>query len=167
MLLAVDIGGAIYIADPGFSGFALTTPLKLKAESEQKTPHETFRLMGGDPDWQLEVKLDDAWKPLYSFDLTEHGPGDYDAANAFVGNDPSSPSTTELRVALAPTGKRLKLKDNRFTTYPEGQPAQTRLLGSVAELREVLAGRFGITLPDDARLEGKLEAIIARHAVEP
>src|SRR5690606_12496335 len=44
MLLAVDISGATYIADVGFGGMTLTAPLKLKADSEQSTPHETFRL---------------------------------------------------------------------------------------------------------------------------
>ena len=68
MLLAVDINNSTYIADVGFGGLTLTAPLKLKADAEQTTPHEIFRLTGGDPVWQLEALVETEWKPLYAFD---------------------------------------------------------------------------------------------------
>src|SRR5215217_3708344 len=47
MLLLVDLKGTKYIADVGFGGQTLTTPLRLRADVEQPTPHETYRLTGG------------------------------------------------------------------------------------------------------------------------
>ena len=161
MLLAVDIGGASYIADVGFGGLTLTAPLKLKSEVEQNTPHETFRLTGGQPDWTLEARIDDEWKPLYVFDTTERSLDFYEAPNRLLSTDPESRFRTELRAALSPSGKRLALRNNRFTTHVTGGPSEARLLTSVAELREVLSGPFGIQLPPGDMLDPKLEAILA------
>ena len=162
MLLAVEIGGSTYIADAGFGGLTLTAPLKLKSEIEQATPHETFRLMGGAPDWVLEARVGDAWKPLYSFDTTEQTIEDYTASNLQLSTD--SPFTRELRVALSPSGRRLALRDNRFTAHVAGEPSESRILTSVAELRDMLAGPFGIQLPAADLLDPKLEAILAAGA---
>lgn len=164
MLLAVDIGGATYIADTGFGGLTLTAPLKLKSETEQVTPHETFRLTGGAPDWTLEARLGEAWKPLYIFDTTERSAEDYAASNLILSTD--SPFTRELRVALSPSGRRLALRNNRFTTHVAGEPSESRLLTSVAEMREVLSGSFGIQLPAADLLDPKLEAILAQAGTE-
>jgi N-hydroxyarylamine O-acetyltransferase len=161
MLLAVDIGGVTYIADAGFGGLTLTAPLKLKAEVEQPTPHETFRLSGGDLDWTLEAQLDGEWKPLYVFDTIEHSPDYYEAPNLYLSTDPESRFRTELRAALSPSGKRLALRNNRFTTHVAGEPSEARLLTSVAELRDVLSGAFGIQLPSAELLDPRLEAILA------
>lgn len=164
MLLAVDISGATYIADAGFGGLTLTAPLKLKPETEQATPHETFRLMGGDPDWTLEAKIGDEWKPLYIFDTAEKTVEDYAASNLILSTD--SPFTRELRVALSPSGRRLALRNTRFTTHVEGEPSESRLLTSLAEMREVLSGSFGIQLPSAELLDPKLEAILAQAGTE-
>lgn len=161
MLLAVDIGGATYIADTGFGGLTLTAPLRLKADAEQQTPHETFRLVGGEPDWTLEARIDDEWKPLYVFDTVDRQLESYEATNVTISTDPASRFRTELRAALSPSGKRLALRNNRFTTHIAGEPSEVRLLSSVAEIREVLSGPFGISLPEVELLDPRLEAILA------
>ncbi|KRA47716.1 arylamine N-acetyltransferase family protein [Devosia sp. Root635] len=161
MLLAVEIGGATYIADTGFGGLTLTAPLRLRADSEQATPHETFRLTGGEPAWTLEARIGADWRPLYSFDTTEQSLDDYAASNLTLSTDPASPFTRELRVALSPSGRRLALRNNRFTTHSAGEPSESRLLTSVAEMREVLSGPFGIQLPPADLLDPRLEAILA------
>lgn len=165
MLLAVDIGGVTYIADTGFGGLTLTAPLKLKADVEQPTPHETFRLTGGEPDWTLEAQIDGAWKPLYVFDTIEHSPDYYEAPNLALSTDPESRFRTELRAALSPTGRRLALRNNRLTTHVAGEPSEVRQLTSVADLREVLSGTFGIQLPPAELLDPPLEVILADAGV--
>lgn len=167
MLLAVEIGGATYIADVGFGGLTLTAPLKLKADTEQGTPHETFRLSGGDPEWLLEAKIGDEWKPLYAFETGARSMEDIEAANRFVSSDPASPMRSDLRVALAPSGKRLTLHNNQFSIYIDGEAPQRRTLTSVADMREVLTTSFGITLPPADLLDFKLEAILAEAGISP
>ncbi|WEK03966.1 MAG: arylamine N-acetyltransferase [Candidatus Devosia phytovorans] len=165
MLLLVEIGGAQYLADAGFGGNTPTAPLRLRADSEQQTPHGTYRLTGGDPLWQLEIQIDETWTPLHAFETTEKTAADYDAANAYVSSDPTSPFTTELRVALSPAGKRIKLLNNRLNILTIGEGTETRDINSVAELREVLTTAFGIQLPASDLLDPKLAEILARAGV--
>ena len=165
MLLAVDIGGATYIADAGFGGLTLTTPLKLKSDVEQATPHETFRLLGSEPDWTLEARIGEAWKQLYVFTTDEVAEEAYAASNQHISTSPESPFTHELRVALSPPGKRLTLRNNQLTTYVAGQPSESRLLTSVAEMREALSETFGIQLPAADLLDPRLEIILADAGV--
>jgi N-hydroxyarylamine O-acetyltransferase len=165
MLLAVEIGGASYIADTGFGGLTLTAPLRLKPDVEQPTPHETFRLLGGEPDWTLEARIDGEWKPLYVFDTIERPVESYEATNLTLSTDPESRFRKELRAALSPSGKRLALRNNRFTTHIAGEPSESRLLTSVAEIRELLSATFGIQLPAAELLDPRIEIILAEAGV--
>ena len=166
MLLAVDISGTTYIADVGFGGLTLTAPLKLRADTEQKTPHETFRLLGGDPGWRLEARLGEEWRALYVFNMQEQVEEAYASSNLFVSTDPESRFRRELRVALSPSGKRLTLLNNRLTVHADGQPAEQRFLETVGEMREVLSTQFGIALPPAYLLDPRLEVILADAGVK-
>jgi len=162
VLLAVDIGGATYIADVGFGGQTLTAPLRLKADVEQHTPHEPYRLSGGEGEWRLEIRLGETWRPLYSFDLSEKSYEDYQSINDMTSSGPTF--SGNLIAARAEKGRRLALRNDRFTVYPLGGAAETRTLSGTAELREVLSGPFGITLPQSDRLEPALEKALAQPA---
>jgi N-hydroxyarylamine O-acetyltransferase len=166
MLLAIDIAGTTYIADVGFGGLTLTAPLKLRADVEQQTPHETYRLTGGDPEWRLEVKIGEGWRVLYAFDLTEKSEEDYDEPNRFRSSDPQSKFTTELTVALSPAGRRIALSGNRLVVHGLDGTAERRELTSVAEMREVLSTNFGIGLPAADLLDPALEVILANAGVQ-
>ena len=167
MLLAVDINNTTHIADVGFGGLTLTAPLKLKADAEQTTPHGVFRLTGGDPVWRLETRLNEEWSPLYAFDTTEKSAADYESANSFLSTDPASPFRAQLRVALAPAGKRLALKDNHFTTYGQDGQTESRFLTSVAEMRDVLTSSFGLALPAGEALDARLGDILLAAGIAP
>lgn len=160
MLLAIDISGTTYIADVGFGGMGLTAPLKLRADIEQTTPHETYRLTGGEPDWQLEAKIGEDWKALYVFNLTEYQPGDYDAANAYTASNPDSHFTRDLGVALSPPGRRIGLAGNRLTTYVPGEAPERQYFSTVEELRSVLSDVFGISLPSAGLLDPALQRVL-------
>ena len=160
MVLAVEIGGTTYLADPGFGGLALTAPLKLRADVEQTTPHETFRLSGGDPVWTLEAKLGEEWRALYAFEITETATEAFTPINDYLSGDASSPFTSELRVALSPSGKRLALKNNRFTVHFEDGESEVRLLETVEDIKTVLEQDFGLTLPSADQLDLALERIL-------
>jgi N-hydroxyarylamine O-acetyltransferase len=160
MLLAVELAGTTYIADVGFGGMTLTAPLKLRADIEQATPHETFRLTGGEPDWQLEAKIGEDWQPLYVFNLAERQPEDYEAANQYTSSDPQSKFTRDLSVALSPPGRRLGLAGNRLTTHVTGEPPQRQYFSTVEELRSVLSDVFGIGLPPANLLDPALQRVL-------
>jgi N-hydroxyarylamine O-acetyltransferase len=161
MLLAVEISGATYIADVGFGGLTLTAPLKLRADVEEETPHERFRLARGETDWRLEVELQPGeWRGLYHFTTDEWAEAEYAAANLALARGPDSPFTRELRVALSPTEKRMALRNDRLSTYRVGEPAEVRTLTSVVQMREVLAGTFGLDLPQTESLDETLATFL-------
>jgi len=159
MLLLVDLKGVKYLADVGFGGLTLTTPLRLRADLEQSTPHETYRLTGGDPNWTLEVKIGDEWHGVYVFSTEPVDEDDVWDINRDIASNPASPFTFELRAALSPSGKRLKLHNRTFTVQPTGGEAEKRELASVAEIRAVLADELGIAVPESEKLDAKLAAL--------
>jgi N-hydroxyarylamine O-acetyltransferase len=159
MALLIDVGGTEYLADVGFGGKVLTAPLRLKAGLEQETPNERFRLVGGEPRWTLECQIAGAWVPLYFFEPVARTMEDYAAMNDIT----MLSFRDDLRVARSEPGRRFGLSNARFNTY-QGNEIITRNLQSVAELREVLSGPFGIQLPQDDRLDPALERALGRPA---
>lgn len=155
MLLLIEINGQNHIADVGFGGQTLTTPLRLRADVEQSTPHETFRLTGG-PEWTLETRIGEDWRPLYVFTLDPVHESQIAAICERMAADPASPFTDQLRVSLSPNGRRLKLRDTELTIQPTGGVAERRQIGSMESLRSVLTDEFGIVLPSDEKLEPAL-----------
>lgn len=162
LVLTVEIGGATYLADVGFGGLTPAAPLRLRADLEQATPHETYRLTGGDPLWRLEVRIGDAWRAMLTFNLTETSFGDLLRMNEQVANSPDF--RDNLKAARSDRGRRLGLANRRFNIHTVGGGTETRMLASVAEIREVLAGPFGIALPNDERLEAALQQMFARDS---
>jgi N-hydroxyarylamine O-acetyltransferase len=160
LLLLVEVNGQNHIADVGFGGLTLTTPLRLRADVEQATPHEPFRLTGGDPDWTLEVKIGEDWKAVYVFSLDTVSLEDIEPINQRIATDPASPFTHELRVALAPSGRRIKLHNTGLTIQPADSEAEKRSIGTMETLRSVLTTEFGLVLPSDKRLEPALARLL-------
>ncbi|KRA96656.1 hypothetical protein ASD83_16320 [Devosia sp. Root685] len=164
MLLLVDIKGTNYIADVGFGGLSLTAPLRLRASSEQATPHETFRLTGSDPDWTLEVKIGEEWRGVYVFTTEAVDEVDLWDLNRDLSSNPASPFTLQLRAALAPSGRRLKVHNDLFTVQPTGEAAEKRTLTSVEDMRAVLTEELGLTLPESEKLDARLAGF---HPIPP
>ncbi|WP_127755106.1 arylamine N-acetyltransferase [Devosia sp. 1566] len=159
LIVLVELAGQTYLADAGFGAMTPTAPLKLRADVEQTTPHGDYRLLGGDPRWELQAKLGEGWVPLYSFDANAEG--DIAASNQYVWSDPASSQRRTLTAALSPKGSRIVLTGNQLSLPgPEGEPEQ-RTLTDEAELREALMANFGITLPESELLDAKLLAILA------
>jgi len=155
MALLVDVGGVPYVADVGFGGQVMTAPLRLRADTEQTTPNERYRLLGGHPKWRLESEVAGAWKPLYEFTLAPQTLDDYVAMN-----DVTMAMFSEwLIAARVDNTKRHGLWNGRLNTHENGETT-TRMLTSVAELRDVLTGVFGIQLPQSDKLDPALEKIL-------
>lgn len=156
MALLVDVGGVPYLADVGFGGQVMTAPLRLRADAEQSTPNERYRLLGGHPKWRLESEIDGAWKPLYEFTLAPQTLVDYVALNDVQMKTMAS----KLIAARVEGPKRHALLDARLRTHEAGE-TQTRMLTSVAEIRDTLTNVFGIQLPETDKLDPALERILS------
>ncbi|GAB4227353.1 MAG: arylamine N-acetyltransferase [Elainellaceae cyanobacterium] len=160
MLLRVTIDGDAYIADVGFGGITLTAPLLLKAGIEQPTPHELFRLVEADYSYDMQVKLDHEWKPLYRFDLQEQYPPDYEVSNWHVSTHPNSLFVNNLLAARPAADRRYGLLNNRLTIHYLNGETERKVLTTVAELRTVLETEFRLTLPAIADLDQVLQQLV-------
>ncbi|MBI4048623.1 MAG: arylamine N-acetyltransferase [Devosia nanyangense] len=163
MVLGVEAGGALYLADVGFGSMTLTAPLRLRAGIEQETPFARYRLVGESPSYRLEAEIQGAWKAVYAFDLVERTYEDFVALNAAT-----YPNFANM-LAAARTDRdfRYSLRDFRFSTYPhEGGELERRFLTSVPEVREVLSETFGINLPPAELLDPAIERLLAERPPE-
>ena len=166
MLLQVDIGDEIWIADVGFGGQTLTAPLRLVEHVPQATPHEPFRLMRIAGDYALQAEVRGAWRTLYRFDLQEQVLPDYELTSWYLSNNPESHFVQKLIAARTAPQRRYALRGNELTVHELNGESVQRSLPSAAELREVLRETFGIALPDSEELHAKLGEI-ARAGLKP
>jgi N-hydroxyarylamine O-acetyltransferase len=164
MVLTVDIGGMTYLCDVGFGGTTLSAPLKLRADIEQATPHETFRLVGVDEGFRLDVQISGEWRQVYQFDLVEQSEEDYALlSDAIAANHRERQLLT---VARTEKGLRNNLLMNRLSTHVIGEESVRRYIEDLAELKDVLATTFGIYLPAAEQLDPVLERVITTAAAE-
>src|SRR6185437_2685665 len=157
MLLKIDgLEGGPHIADVGFGGLTLTGPLRLVTDLEQRTPHETFRLLDRDGGFVLQALVRDAWKPLYSFDLQPQVQADYEVPHWFLANHPESPFASRLMAARVTPDRRYGLLNNRLSIHPLQGDSEQVTFSDASQLRQALEGTFGIQLPDDPGLDALL-----------
>ena len=161
MLLHVNLAEGDFIADVGFGGLVMTAPLRLRADLEQETPNETFRLRESPPGtYLLEAKVASEWMALYAFDLHEQLVPDYEVSNWYLSNHPKSPFVTGVVAARSEPGLRHALRMGRYALHRRDGETETRELKTVRDYREVLAGPIGIRLPDSPQLDLRLAKLV-------
>lgn len=160
MLLKVEIDEAPYIADVGFGGLTLTTPLLLTPDTVQPTPHEPFRFLLIDHTYTMQAFLHQEWKSLYRFDLQEQQQPDYEVSNWYTSTHPNSLFVNSLLVARPDSDCRYALQNNQLTTHYLDDCTDRKLLNTVSELRSVLEEVFQLQLPDAADLDRVLQKLI-------
>ncbi len=156
MLLAVAVDGDDYLCDVGFGGLTPTAPLALVADREQPTPHETFRLRASGAEQVLEARLGAEWRALYRFDRQPQLTIDIGMMNFYVSTHPDSPFRTNLLAARPLPGRRLGLRNRRFTVQHADGRREERVLANAAEITELLEREFDVAVPDDPRLAAAL-----------
>ncbi len=164
MLLLVDLDGGRYVVDVGFGGVTLTGPLRLEIDIEQTTPHEPFRLVKAQQEFEEfieQVKIGDDWVSLYRFSLAEQLLPDYEMANWYISTHPNSRFVTGLLAARPAPDRRYGLLNNQLTVHHRTGGKDRRLITSVTDMRETLEGEFRIVLPDAPELDGALARLIA------
>ncbi len=166
MLLRVDMEDTPYIVDAGFGLLTPTGPLRLEPHIEQVTAHEPFRLLPVGDDYLMQGKVGDAWQTLYRFGLEEHFLPDYEVTNWYLSHHPASHFVTGLIAARPVAGRRYTLRNTNFTIRFLNGRTERRVLRTVAELRETLAGPFGLTLPDPRELDATLARLLGGHHVQ-
>ena len=165
MLLLVDLGGSLYIADVGFGGNVLTAPLRLEPHIAQPTPHEPHRLLPLESGFVLEFALAGQWKPLYRFTMEPQFPSDYEVSNWYLCHHPSSFFRQILIGARVTADGRYALRNNALAIH-RNDKTEKRTLADAAALRSSLENDFTIRLPESPELATLLERV-SRTPSEP
>jgi N-hydroxyarylamine O-acetyltransferase len=147
MVLRVDLPEGPYIADVGFGGLTLTSPLKLEPGIEQTTTLEPGRLIQVGTEFQIQVLQKGAWEPIYLLSLQEASPDDYAVYNWFTSTNPDVVFTRRLMVARPGDGCRHGLMDNVLSIHQPGGDTTKVTLDSVSDLVDVLHDVFDLELP--------------------
>jgi N-hydroxyarylamine O-acetyltransferase len=150
MILRVEAGGRSWLVDGGFGSASLSAPLRLDLAGPQPTPHEPRRLLQVQDALVHQTRLPSGeWADLYRFTPEPQTAADYAVANWWTSTHPDSRFTQNLVTARSAAGCRHTIFNREFTTrWTDGRMEQ-RILTSPAELREVLAGTFGLHFPAD------------------
>lgn len=160
MLLGVQIEETSYIADVGFGGLTLTSPLSLIPHLEQTTPHEPFRLIPTSSTYTMQAYINQEWKSLYHFDLQEQQIPDYEVSNWYVSTHPNSFFTTTLIAARPDANNRYALRNNHLTIHSLNHQTEQRILTTVKELRTVLEEVFQLQLSGLPNLDWALQQFV-------
>jgi N-hydroxyarylamine O-acetyltransferase len=158
MLLLVDLGGLLYLADVGFGGNVLTAPLRLEPHIAQATPHEPHRLLPLENGFVLEASLNGEWKPFYRFTMEPQFPADYEVSNWYLCHHPSSFFRQILMGARATADGRYALRNNTLAIHRNNK-TEKRTLADAGALRSALENDFALQLPESSELTAMLERI--------
>jgi N-hydroxyarylamine O-acetyltransferase len=151
MFLTVPLGGETFVLDPGFGGHGPLVPVPLVEEHEVREGRDVHRLIRRDGEWVLEALIGGAMTPLWISTLEAESPIDFEMANHFTSTWVNSPFVNRLMLrALTPEGRVTVM--NRDVTISSGGSIERTELTDRAALRTLLAGQFGIDLPEADRL---------------
>ncbi|TIT02864.1 MAG: arylamine N-acetyltransferase [Mesorhizobium sp.] len=153
MLLRVELDGRTYVADVGYGGLTLTAPLLLRPGLEQKTPHETFRMVETGDHFRLQANVGGDWRTIYRFDMQQNYEVDYSVSNHFLSTHPTSHFLSSVIAARALPGRRYALRNNRLSTHHLGGRTEQMEIATAAELADVLEGPLEIAIPDRSAFE--------------
>lgn len=154
-LILVTINGKQSLADVGFGGGGLLSPIPFELNRINEQDGLSFRLVENPLyDTMLQLKMEDRWQDLYSFDLTHVGEADIAMSNHFTSTHPKN-FFTFARVATLPVaGGRISLMNFNVKKVFHGQEEITELSPEQAYL-DALEKNFGI------RLDAPYEALRA------
>lgn len=156
MLLGIELDDRIYVADVGFGGLTLTTPLLLEPGLKQKTPHETFRIVDAGDHFRLQASIGGDWRTLYRFDMQRAYPVDYAVANHFLQTHPDSHFLGTLIAARALPDRRYALRGNRLSEHQVGGRSEQRQIATAAALADLVENQLAIVIDDRAAFEAML-----------
>jgi N-hydroxyarylamine O-acetyltransferase len=162
MTLLITLNHTRYLADVGFGGMTLTSPLLLDTDTSQTTSHENFRIQQNGQVYTLAVLLNDVWQDMYRFDLSPQQYPDYEMANWFVASYPGSRFVNNLIAAKVDADGRHTLQNSLYTRHYLKGESEKSTLASPAAVREVLEERFRIDTDDLPGLDERLTTLFRR-----
>jgi len=146
MLLKVDVQGLSWLADVGFGGGGLLTPVPMIEGQIARQFSWTYRLIREAEVWVLQALHDDGWRDYYAFTQERHFDVDFEMANYFVSTHPKSFFVQLLHAQLPTPEARYILRNRELTILREGA-VESRAIEDEDALLRVLAHLFHLEFP--------------------
>ncbi|HMN21299.1 MAG TPA: arylamine N-acetyltransferase [Ottowia sp.] len=148
MLLQIRIDGQAWITDVGVGTASLTHALRLQADVEQRTPHDTRRLQHEAGRWYHQIRRAGAWVDVYEFTEEELPLIDRKVGNWYTSTHPDSVFRQRLMASRAAAdGSRWSLANLRLSRHLNDGSEEHQTLASAQALGQALEQHFALTLP--------------------
>ncbi|HEX4474144.1 MAG TPA: arylamine N-acetyltransferase [Polyangiaceae bacterium] len=152
VFLRVVLDGESWLTDVGVGGVSLTAAIRLDADGEQATPHESRRIVREDHRWFHQARFGTDWVDVYEFTREPMPPIDREVANWFTSAHPASHFKNRLIAARAGRdGRRFTLLNDQFKVRERDGRAVSQTIATAAELLAVLAEQFELHFPEGTR----------------
>lgn len=152
VFLRVELDGETWLTDVGVGGLSLTSAIRLNADGEQATPHESRRIVREGARLFHQVRFGDDWEDVCEFTLEEMPAIDRELGNWYTSAHPQSHFKNRLIVArAAPEGARLTLLNDELKIRRRDGRAESHTIKTPDELLELLERHFGLSFPAGTR----------------
>ena len=151
MFLSTTIGAGTFVLDPGFGGHGPLVPIPLVENQEVREGPDVHRMVRRDGEWVLEARMGGAMTPLWMSTLEAESPIDFVMANHFTATWPDSAFVQRLMLRALTKDGRVSVMNRDVTIARDGTLLKQHIADRTA-LRALLAGDFGIDLPEVERL---------------
>ncbi|GEM79156.1 arylamine N-acetyltransferase family protein [Vibrio superstes] len=142
----VTLDGQQWLVDVGFGSQTPRHPLPLKMDTELCTDLQTFRLVSHDLyGTMLQVRDQDNWLDLYSFDMEEVCAGDIDYGNHFTSTSPNSVFTSASIASIATEDGAITLLNDLLKIKKGDQITEIKLSDEFDYFKQVKL-HFGLDL---------------------
>lgn len=147
MVLRLEIGGEIWLADVGFGGAGLLEPMPLRDGAIAEQDGLTYRLRREARLWVLSMRdAADVETDVYEFTEDPQTPMDVEVANHFTSTHPESIFRKTLTIQRSGRGERTMLRSDAMTRYRAGRLVEEAVTRD--RLQAVARAEFGVDLPD-------------------
>ncbi|MEV0681564.1 arylamine N-acetyltransferase [Actinosynnema sp. NPDC050436] len=135
-----------WLADVGFGGGGLLTPLPLLQDAFEQQGDWSFRLDLDGAVWTLSSYQSGDWVPLYDFTEDPRTRADFEILNYYLSTHPSSAFVGRLLVQRTDENARYALTGDQLTVATPADGPRKRVL-TPDELATALRDDFGLELP--------------------
>jgi N-hydroxyarylamine O-acetyltransferase len=149
-VLKVDLPGpsaGSFIADAGFGGRLLGSPLRFESGLVQETPAGRDRIVETDGEYAVEAEMPGGWSPRYRFRVDPFLPIDYEPLNWYTATRPDSLFTNNLLLERLTPRLRATLLNDRLSEHRSADSVRARRIETATEYGRVLEEIFDLEIP--------------------
>lgn len=147
----VTIGSERYLVDVGFGSHSPLAPIPMIDGASVQQHAWAYELRAAGAEYTLRTRQPEGWATMYTFTREPQCAADFEVANHYTSTYPGSSFVQRLTLQRATPTERHTFRGLEYEVMTaDGRVRRT--IGSAAELIDLAARVFGLTLPADMRM---------------